>query len=183
MLARARLLTKLGQEDYAEGLYRNVATIHDPEQTHSVIARIHLGKLQEKHDPEEALKTYRRILSDINFIPASKRAAINITVRADQPYDYETRLHRFAGADVNFDDIEAEANLRMGLVLVGLGRQDEAERRFKMAAGKASDPQIGKWASSEAQKLYAIRRDKEQAEGPHLEYEEEPEEEVVITHF
>jgi tetratricopeptide (TPR) repeat protein len=183
MLARARLLEKLGQEDYAEGLYKNVATIHDPEKTHSVIARIHLGKLQEKHDPEEALKTYRRLLSDINVIPANKRAAINITVKADKPYNYETRLHRFAGADVDFDDIEAEANLRMGLVLVGLGRGGEAERRFHMAARKTTDAEIEKWAYSEARKLFSIRLEKERAEGLLFEYEKEPEEEVVITHF
>lgn len=181
MLARARLLKKLGHETYAEGLYENVATMPDPEKTHSVIALFHLGKLQEKDNPEKALESYKKALSRIKLIPANIRAAINLTVGAEQPYNYETRMHQFTGNDLNFNDIEAEANLRMGLVLVSLGRRDAAKHRFSWASA-ADNPDLRKWASAELRKLIALEGESARADAPPV-VEEEEAEKVVITHF
>jgi hypothetical protein len=112
VLARARLLEKLGDESYARGLYENVAALPGNGKMYPALARFRLAKLQEKDEPEKALKGYRRVLSDIRNIPANVRARLNITAGMDQPYDYETRMYYFTGNVVDFDNLEAEANER-----------------------------------------------------------------------
>lgn len=179
MLARARLLQKLGKDAYAKGLYENISTLNASGKTYPAIARFHLGKLQEKDDPEKALKTYGKVVDDIRIIPDHIISAIHLTAGSDEPYDYETRLHTFTGTDVNFDDLEAGAHMRMGLLLAGLGREEEATYRFGRAAETAADPELGKWAAVEARKLHAFRR----AEGSEAEPSREKPEKFVITHF
>lgn len=181
VLARARLLQKLGEDAYAKGLYENISTLNAPGKTYPAIARFHLGKLQEKDDPEKALKTYGKVVDDIRIIPDHIISAIHLTAGSDEPYDYETRLHTFTGTDVNFDDLEAGAHMRMGLLLAGLGREEAAAYRFGRAADTAADPELGRWAAVEARKLDAFRR----AEGLGVEpsIEQEKPEKFVITHF
>jgi hypothetical protein len=90
-------------------------------------------------------------------------------------------LHTFTGTDINFYDLEAEAHLRMGLTLLGLGREEEADYRFGRAVAKAADPQLGKWAGAEARKLDALRTSREGDAEPSIDREEP--EKFVITHF
>ena len=181
MLARARLLQELGEEVYAKGLYENIAAMPDQQKTHSVLAQFHLGKMQERENPEEALKSYKKVLSKIMVIPANIRAAINITPKAGKPYDYNTRLHQFTGNNLNFNDIEAEAQLRIGLLLVSLGRDGSALYRFTQAAEKADDPELRKRALSKERKFRERRMESTNSEDPLKESEEK--EKVVITHF
>jgi hypothetical protein len=181
MLARARLLQELGEEAYAKGLYENIAAMPDQQKTHSVLARFRLAKMQEKENPEEAITSYKKVLSSIKVIPANVRAAINITPKASVPYDYNTRLHQFTGNNLNFNDIEAESQLRIGVLEVGLGREESASYRFSQAAQKADDPELRERASSEERKLRELRMDST-AFGDMPE-ESEERETVVITHF
>jgi hypothetical protein len=211
MRARARLLQKLGDETYAEGLYENVATMREPEspdsvpgnfdpdnfglnefgfqkpkRTHSVIALLRLGKIQEEKDTAKAIKTYAKLLREIKNIPANVRSAINLTAGSIEPYDYETRIHHFTGNDLNFNDIEAEANLRMGLAFAKRGHDNHAQLKFSLAAEKADDPLIVNWALSEEAKLRSRISETggtEQDAAPPLEERKGPSEKVVITHF
>lgn len=180
MLARARLLQKTGHDDYARGLYENVAAMPGLEETPPVIAQFHLGKLTEKDDPEEALESHRKVLSRIRLIPANRRAAINLTAGAEKPYNYETRLHQFTGNALNFNDLEDEAEIRMGVIYAYLGHQDAARYRFSRAV-EARNPELAKWASRELQKLGAIEAESEQAVESSKGTEEK--EEIVITHY
>ncbi len=180
-LARARLLQKLGEEARAESLYENISSLNAQGKTYPAIARFHLGKLQEQDEPEKALKTYRKVASDIGLVPDHIISAIHLTAGSDQPYDYETRMHTFTGTDINFYDLEAEAHLRMGLTLAGLGREEEADYRFGRAVAKAADPGLGKWAAAEARKIAAMRRSGESAAESSIDREEP--EKFVITHF
>jgi tetratricopeptide (TPR) repeat protein len=181
MLARARLLEKLGEEAQAGSLYKSVLSLNAQGKTYPAIARFHLGKIQEKDKPEKALKTYGKVASDISLVPDHIISAIHLTAGSDEPYDYETRLHTFTGTDINFYDLEAEAQLRMGLTLLGLGREEEADYRFGRAVAKAADPQLGKWAGAEARKLDALRTSREGDAEPSIDREEP--EKFVITHF
>jgi tetratricopeptide (TPR) repeat protein len=165
IMARARLLEKLGDEAYAMGLYENVATLPDHGKMYPVLARFRLARLQEKNEPEKALKTYKKVISDIRYIPANVRARLNITAGMDLPYDYETRMYYFTGNVVDFDGLEAEANKRMDLV------------RERVFPEKGSST-----ASAHAGSGFPEPLPRESAEEIIDEPLEESEE-IVITHF
>lgn len=181
MLARAKLLEKLGEDEYAKGLYESVARVADQGRTYPAIAACRLARLQEKTDPETALKTYGKVLDRIKLIPANVRSAMNLAVKAERPYDYESRMYWYTGNSVNFNDIEAETNLRMGLIFMKKGQDYAAEYRFSLAAGMAADPEIGERASKEIYNINALKRAKGQVDEPPEEAEKK--EKVVITHF
>ena len=181
MLARARLLEKLGDEAGAKGLYASVSSRHAPGKTYPAIARFHLARLREKDEPEKAIKTYKAVVRDIEAIPDHIISAIHLTAGSDKPYDYETRLHTFTGTDINFDDLGAEAHLRMGLTLARLGREEEAIYRFRRAEEEAADQKLAERAAVEARKLDPSPGAGENAEESTIDSEEP--EKFFIKHF
>ncbi len=181
-LARAAIMEKMGQQSYAEGLYKNLAIPSGPDRTYQVIAELRLAKIQEKTDPGKALETYTRLLKDILLVPDKFSSALNIMAHTDQAYNYESRLRMFTHTDVDFDEIKAEALLRMGLILLKMGRESEAEYRLSRAAAEADGTWLEKWASSELHKLKTIKA-LERRRNEAVPERKEEEERVTITHF
>lgn len=183
-LARARIIEKMGRQSYAEGLYENLAIPTGPDRKYPVIAQLHLAKLQERSDPEKALGTYVDLLKNVQLVPDKFSAALRVMAHSDRAYNYESRLHRFTRTDVDFDEIKAEALLRMGLLLLNMGREAEAEYRLSRATEEGGGTWIAKWASSELRKLRAIKELRKRSdESSAAPADEEKKEKVVITHF
>jgi len=182
-LARARIMEKMGQEQYAKGLYKNIAAPVGPDRTYQVSAQLHLARLQEKSDPDKALATYRSLLKNIQHVPDKFTAALDIMAHSDRTYNYKSRIHAFTRTNADFDEMKAEALLRMGLLLLNMGRQDEAEYRLSRAAAEAGGTRTGKWAASELHKLRAIKALKESTDESRFEEKKEEKEKAVITHF
>ena len=181
-LARARLIEKIGEPSYAEGLYENLAGLPGPDKTYPVIAQYRLAKIREKTDPRKALETYENLLRDIRHVPDKFSSALSIMAHPESAYNYEGRIRRLTRTDVDFDEIKAEALLQMGRILLALGRIGEAEYRLGLAANKAGESKFRTPAKKELEKLRAIRAENEPpAASPEEEAEEE--ERVVITHF
>ncbi len=182
-LARAGIVEKMGEQSYAAGLYKNLATPTGLDRKYQVIAQLRLAKLQEQSEPEKAMGTYKNLLSDLRLVPDKLSAALSIMAHSDKAYRYDSQLHRLTHTDVDFDDIKAEALLRMGLLLLNMGREEEAQYRISRAASNARAPWLEKWASSELRKLRAFRQMRNSPDEPSMATEPKEKEKVVITHF
>lgn len=177
-LARARVLEKMGNRAYAQGLYENIANLPGPDKTYPVIAQFHLAKLQEKMDPEEAVATYKRLLRDVNFVPDNFSRAVNIMAHSQGAYNYESRIRYHTRTDFDFDTVKVETLLQMGRLFLTMGRTDEAGYRLRQAVTGGHGTKLGEQAMAELRKLHAV----DVAEEP-PEEEAEEEEQLTITHF
>lgn len=177
-LARARILKKMGEQTYAQGLYESIANLPGPDKTYPVIAEFHLAELQEKTNPEEAVKTYTRLLRDIDFVPDNFTRAVNIMAHSQGAYNYESRIQFHTRTNLDFETVEVETLLRMGRLFLTMGRTGEAEYRLSQAVSKGRGTKPGEQAMDELKELHAA----EVAEEP-PEEEVEEEEQLTITHF
>jgi tetratricopeptide (TPR) repeat protein len=177
-LVRARILEKMGEADYAAGLYESLANQPGEDKTYPAIAEYHLARLQEAHNPEKAVETYSKFLKDFTFVPDNLTRALKVMGSSEGSYNYKSRLQRHTRTAFNYKKAEVEALLRLGRLLSSLGRAGEARYRFSLAADLGRGTDLGDQASEELEKLRAASAPAEP------ESKEEPvTEELVITHF
>jgi tetratricopeptide (TPR) repeat protein len=177
-LARARLLEKRGERSYAEGLYNSLASMPEPDKTYAAIAQFHLAALQEKVDREKALETYNAFLRSLTFVPDSLSRALNVMSHTEGAYNYESRLRAATRTDFDFEKAKAEAFLRMGRLLLALGRPDDAKDSFALVLEEDAGSKLADQARIDLNKIRAF----EKQTSPPAEKTEHAEK-VVITHF
>ncbi|MBI5118632.1 tetratricopeptide repeat protein [Candidatus Poribacteria bacterium] len=177
-LARARLLEKMGEHSYAEGLYRSLANMPEPDKTYAAIAQFHLAVLQEKLDREKALETYNAFLRSLTFVPDNLSRALNVMSHTEGAYNYESRLRAATRTDFDFEKAKAEASLRMGRLLLALGRPEDAKDSFRLVLEEDAGSKLADQARTELDKMRAFDKQKEP-----LAEKTEHAEKVVITHF
>jgi len=177
-LARARILEQMGETAYAEGLYAKLADLPGADKTYPVIALFHLAKLQTKSDPQKAVETYKEFLHDVKFVPDSLDRTLDIMGHTEKVYRYKSRLHFFTRIEFDSEEAKVEALLKMGRLLLALGRESEGRYRLSLAARESYGTEMEEQVRAELRKLHAV----DDVESLPVE-EEEDAEEVVITHF
>ena len=179
-LARARILEQMGETAYAKGLYGKLADLPGADKTYPLIAQFRLAKLQTKSDPEKAVETYNEFLRDVKFVPDSLDRILDIMGHTEKVYRYKSRLHFFTRTEFDFEEAKVEALLKMGRLLLALGRESEGRYRLNLAALESHGTEMEEQVRTELRKLHAV----EGMESLPVEKEEDAEEEeVVITHF
>jgi tetratricopeptide (TPR) repeat protein len=182
MLARARLLEKMGEHSYAAGLYENMTALPGPDKTYPVMAWFALGGLYERTEPERAVEAYDNVLRNLYYVPDTLSRVFNIVGHGSGAYNYESRMRRLTRADLDFGTIEAETLLRMGRVLCSLGRYDQAQHRLAQARDEASGTKLERQAEQELKRIRAIMSRQHSPESS-AEAATQPEERLTIKHF
>ncbi len=182
-LARARILEQMGESAYAEGLYAKVADLPGVDKTYPVIALFRLAKLQTKSDPEKAVETYKEFLSDVKYVPDSLDRTLDVMGHTEKAYRYKSRLCFFTRTEFDFEEAKVEALLKMGRLLLALGRESEGRYRLSLAAQGSYGAEMEEQVRSELRRLRAVDDMESLPVEEEKEEEDAEEEEVVITHF
>ncbi|GAB4333231.1 MAG: hypothetical protein Kow0099_05090 [Candidatus Abyssubacteria bacterium] len=178
VLARGRILEKMGEADYAAGLYESLA--HQPgiNKAYSVIAEYHLARLEEGRNPAKAVEAYSQFLKDFTYVPDNLTRALTVMGSSEGSYNYTSRLRQHTRTSFKYKKAEVDALLRLGRLLSLLGRTSEARYRLSLAADLGRGTDLGDQAREELEKLRAASVSAEPAVS-----EEPVTEDLVITHF
>ncbi len=177
-LARARILKKMGEISYSEGLYKSLAALSYDDRIVASMAQFHLAQLQEQTDQKKAVESYTSFLRGLIYLPDSLSQTLNIMAHSEGAFSYERQFRGATRTDLDFDKAKIEALLQRGRLLIALGRPDDARDSLMDAIEEGAGTKTAGQARIELNKIDAVER---RNEPPPERFEHK--EKIEITHF